>query len=119
MITFLKSARKSRKRNSRFHGFSWQQRKQYKRNIDKNVFERPSDAYVSIVKISFQLNLSFRSYVGEEGFSLNSPWVKVWVKNILGGRGLKVTKFQLLTPKHFSIVVKNVYGGPSCPHHVK
>ena len=36
-----KNARKSGKRSSGFHGLSWQQGKQYKRNIDKNVFERP------------------------------------------------------------------------------
>ena len=32
-----------------------------KANIDKKLFERPSDAYVSTVKISFQLKLPFRS----------------------------------------------------------
>ena len=61
MMNFFKSLRKSAKRNSCFHGLSWQKRKQYKRNIDKKRYERPSDAYVSTVKISFQLKLPFRS----------------------------------------------------------
>ena len=53
MINFFKSVRKSAKRNSCFHGLSWQQRKQYKRHVDKKCFEGPSDAYVSTVKILF------------------------------------------------------------------
>ena len=28
---------------------------------------------------------------------------------------LKAIKFQLLTPKHLSTVVKNIFGGPSLP----
>ena len=47
MMNFRKSMRKSGKRTSSSHGFSWQQRKQYKNNTDKIFFERPSDAYVS------------------------------------------------------------------------
>ena len=61
MMNFKKSVRMSEKRNSCFHGLLWQQRKQYKRIKDKNFFDRPSDAYVSTVKISFQLKLPFRS----------------------------------------------------------
>ena len=39
MMNSLKSVKfgKSGKKNSCFHGLSWQQRKQYKRNIDKNA----------------------------------------------------------------------------------
>ena len=51
-----------RKRTSSFHGLSWQQRKQYKSNMEKS-FERLSHAlsHVSTVKISFQLKLPLRS----------------------------------------------------------
>ena len=54
MMNFRKIVRKSGKRTCCFHGLSWKQRKQYKSNIDKKFFERPSDAFVSTVKISFQ-----------------------------------------------------------------
>ena len=64
MMNFRKSVTKSGKRTFYFHGLSWQQRKQYKSNVDENFFQRPSDAYVSIVQISFQLKLPFRSLVG-------------------------------------------------------
>ena len=57
MMNFRKRVAKSGKRTSCFHGLSWQQRKQYKSNTDKKYFERPSDAYVSAVKISFKLTL--------------------------------------------------------------
>ena len=60
MMNFRKSVTKSGKRTSGFDGLSWKQRKQYKSNIDKKFFERPSDAYESTVKISFQLKLRFR-----------------------------------------------------------
>ena len=85
MMNFRKSVTKSGKRTFCFHGLPWQQHKQDKCNIDKNFFERP---YISTVKISFQLKLLLRSYVGR-GDSLNPPWVKVWVRNTLGGRGLR------------------------------
>ena len=61
MMNFRKSVRKSGKRTSCFHGLSWQQRKQYKGNIDKKIIERSSDAYVCAIKISFQLKVPFRS----------------------------------------------------------
>ena len=38
MMNFLKSVRKSGKRTSCFHGFSWQLCKQYKCNMDKKFF---------------------------------------------------------------------------------
>ena len=57
MMNFRKSVTKSGKRTYCFHGFSWQQRKRYESNTDKKFFERPSDAYVSTAKISFQLKV--------------------------------------------------------------
>ena len=48
-MNFFKHVRKSGNRNFCFRGLSWQQRKQYKRKIDKKIFERPTDAYVSTV----------------------------------------------------------------------
>ena len=47
MMNFIKSVRKSGKRNSCFHGLSCRQHKQYKRDIEKNFFERPSDEFLS------------------------------------------------------------------------
>ena len=52
MMNFRKSVTKRGKRTSCFHGLSWPQRKQYKNNVDKELSERPSDAYVSTVNIS-------------------------------------------------------------------
>ena len=57
MVNFRKSVTRSGKQTSCFHGLSWQPRKQYKSDIDEKFFERPSDAYVSTIKISFQLKL--------------------------------------------------------------
>ena len=57
MMSFSKSVAKSGKQTTCFHGLPGQQRKQYKCNIDKKKFERPSDAYISTVKILFQLKL--------------------------------------------------------------
>ena len=59
-----RSVAKSEKRTSCFHGLSWQQGKQYKSNRDKKFSERPSNAYVSTVKLSVQLKLPFRSLSG-------------------------------------------------------
>ena len=53
MMNFRKSVRKSGKRTFCFDDLSWQQRKQYQSNMDKNFFERLSDAYVSTIKIYF------------------------------------------------------------------
>ena len=53
MMNFRKNVTKSEKTTFCLHGLSWQQRKQYKSNIDKIFFERPSDGYLSTVKIRF------------------------------------------------------------------
>ena len=38
LMNFRKRVTKSGKRTAYFHGLPWQQRKQYKSNIDKKVF---------------------------------------------------------------------------------
>ena len=54
--------RKSGKRTSYFHDNCVQQCKQYNKSCKRqNVFEKPSDVYVSTVKMSVQLKLPFRS----------------------------------------------------------
>ena len=51
----------SGKRNSCFHGLWWQQRKQYKRNIDKNILRDPQMHMYPLSK--FHFNWSCRSGV--------------------------------------------------------
>ena len=53
MIEFLKSVTKSGKRNSCFHGLSWQQHKQYKCNIDKIFLRDPQVHMYPIAKFHF------------------------------------------------------------------
>ena len=53
MKNFLRSVRKSGKRASSFHGLSWQQRKQYKRNIDKNILRDPQMHMYPLSKFHF------------------------------------------------------------------
>ena len=63
---------------------SWQQRKQYKSNKDNKFLERPSDAYF----ISIEVAIQELGGEGGEGSLNPPPWVKLWIKNTLGGRGL-------------------------------
>ena len=97
MMNFRKSVTKFRKVTSSFHGLSWQQRKHYTSNIDKKRFEKPSDAYVSTVKFSFN-----RSYCsGVRGGGHSTPFLgsrcgsknlgQAWVKAF----NIYVTRFEL------------------------
>ena len=48
-----KSVRKFEKRNSCFHGLSWQQRKQYKRNKDQKFLRDPQMHMYPLSKFHF------------------------------------------------------------------
>ena len=62
VMTFKRSVRKSAKRNSCFHGLSWQQCKQCKHNIDRKAFLRDHQMHMCPLS-KFHFNWSCRSGV--------------------------------------------------------
>ena len=90
MMNFRKRITKSKKRTSCFYGLSWEQRKQYKGNIDKKCMCIHCQNFISI-EVAIQ---EFGGGGGGWGVGHSTPpWVKVWVKNILGGWGLRLKGF--------------------------
>ena len=68
---------------------SWKKRKQYKNNSNKKLWETFRCICINCQNL---ISIGVASQELEGGWvSLNPAWVKVWVKNTLGGRGLIVS----------------------------